>query len=446
MRALRSGATDANNFQRSQDLRPKAHRLIPGGSHTYAKGDDQYPQLAPGFIEAGKGCIVRDIDGNEFIEYGMGLRAVTLGHAFEPVIAAVRAQLEFGSNFTRPAPIEVDCAEQFLSIVQSADMVKFAKDGSTVNTAAVRLARAYTGRTLVGICADDPFLSYNDWFIGTKPMSAGIPLESRRMVVSFPYNDIDAVRRMFAEHPRDIACVMLELERTVEPKSNFLSDLRDLCAKHGTLLIADEMITGFRWDLGGAQKCYDITPDLSTFGKAMANGFSVSALAGRREIMELGGISHNRERVFLLSTTHGAETHALAAAIKTMQIYKDEDVIGHLARQGRRLMDGVSRVATAHRVGGHFEVAGKPCNLIYVTRDDKMEPSQAYRALFLQELIRRGVLAPSFVVSFSHMDEHIDRTIDAVDGALWVYRRALDEGIDKYLIGPPVKPVFRPYC
>jgi glutamate-1-semialdehyde 2,1-aminomutase len=433
------------NTSRSSQLRQKAHRLIPGGCHTYAKGDDQYPQLAPGFIKAGKGCLVWDVDGNEFIEYGMGLRAVTLGHAFEPVLEAVRAQLVFGSNFTRPAPVEVECADALLSLVE-ADMVKFTKDGSTANTAAVRLARAYTGRDLVAICADDPFLSYNDWFIGTKAMPAGIPMANRRMVLNFPYNDIDAVRRLFAEHPRDIACVMLELERTVEPTNDFLSDLRDLCSKHGTLFIADEMITGFRWHLGGAQKCYSIEPDLSTFGKAMANGFAVSALAGRREIMELGGISHDRERVFLLSTTHGAETHALAAAIKTMQVYKEKDVIGHLYQQGRRLQEGILKIATANRVGGFFDIIGKPCNLVYVTRDDRMQPSQVYRALFLQELIRNGVLAPSFVVSFSHLDEHIDRTIEAVDAALWVYRRALDEGPEKYLVGPPVKPVFRPYC
>jgi glutamate-1-semialdehyde 2,1-aminomutase len=434
------------NFSRSLQLRHKAHRLIPGGCHTYAKGDDQYPQLAPGFIEAGKGCVVRDADGNEFIEYGMGLRAVTLGHAFDPVLAAVRAQLEFGSNFTRAAPVEVECAEMFLSFIESADMVKFTKDGSTANTAAVRLARAYTGRDLVAICTDDPFLSYNDWFIGTKAMPAGIPMANRRMVLNFPYNDIDAVRRLFAEHPRDIACVMLELERTVEPANNFLGDLRDLCSKHGTLLIADEMITGFRWHVGGAQQYHDVEPDLSTFGKAMANGFAVSALAGRREIMELGGISHDRERVFLLSTTHGAETHALAAAIKTMQVYKEKDVIGHLYQQGRRLQEGIAKIAAAHRVGDYFAIIGKACNLIYVTRDDRMQPSQVYRALFLQELIRNGVLAPSFVVSFSHLDQHIDRTLEAVDAALWVYRRALDEGPEKYLVGPPVKPVFRPYC
>jgi glutamate-1-semialdehyde 2,1-aminomutase len=433
-------------FGQSRKLSQRAHDVIPGGCHTYAKGDDQYPQLAPGFISAGKGCHAWDADGNEFIEYGMGLRAVTLGHAFPPVIAAAAAALQHGSNFTRPAPIEVECAEEFLSIIEAAEMVKFAKDGSTVTTAAVRLARAFTGRERVAICANDPFIAYNDWFIGTTAMRAGIPAVNDRLTVSFRYNDIDSVRGLFEAYRGEIACVICELERTEPPRPHFLADLRELCRQNGTLFIADEMITGFRWHRGGAQKEHGIEPDLSTFGKAMANGFSVSALAGRRDIMELGGIHHDRERVFLLSTTHGAETHALAAARRTLQFYKEEDVIGHLYRQGLRLQRGVREAARKNNVAEHVDVLGRPCNLVYATRDERRQPSQRYRALFLQELIRNGVLAPSFVVSFSHADEDIDRTISAVDAALWVYRRALDEGLERFLVGPPVKPVFRTYC
>jgi glutamate-1-semialdehyde 2,1-aminomutase len=432
-------------FAQSLVLREKAHRLIPGGCHTYAKGDDQYPMLAPGFIRSGKGCTVQDVDGNEFIEYGMGLRAVTLGHAFAPVLAVVEAEIRLGSNFTRPAAIEPRCAEELIALVDGADMVKFTKDGSTATTAAIRLARAYTGRDLVLLCSDDPFFSYNDWFIATTPMAAGIPKANRRLTLTFRYNHIEDVERLFAEHPESIACVMLELARTVEPRDNFLGKLRELCTRHGALLIADEMITGFRWHLGGAQREYGVTPDLSTFGKGMANGFAVSALAGRREIMELGGLHHDRERVFLLSTTHGAETHALAAALKTMQVYREMNVVEHLYRAGDRLRQGVREAAAAHGVDAHFAVVGRPCNLVYETRDEMLRPSQAYRALFLQELIRRNVLAPSFVVSLAHADEHIDRTIEAVHGALAVYRRALDEGVDRYLVGPPVKPVFRSY-
>jgi len=426
-----------------EKLRQRAHRAIPGGCHTYAKGDDQYPSNAPAFIARGRGCHVWDPDGREFIEYGMGLRAVTLGHAYAPVVDAARRQLELGSNFNRPAPIEVECAEALLALLPRADMVKFAKDGSTVLTAAVKLARAHTGRTKVAVCAEHPFFSYNDWFMVTTGIPGGIPAAVADDTLTFHYNDLASAERLFVERPGEIACVMLEAARTEEPRDGFLHALRDLAHRHGALFVLDETITGFRWHNGGAQQVYDIAPDLAAFGKALGNGFSVSALAGRRDLMDLGGLHHDRERVFLLSTTHGAEAHALAAAKAVMDVYTHEDVIGSLYRQGERLARGVRAAAVAHGVESAFTVAGRPCALLYGTRDAGGQPSQAFRALFLQELIRRGVLAPSFIVSHSHTDDDIDRTIEAVDGALGVYRRALDEGVQGFLVGPAVKPVYR---
>ncbi len=239
--------------------------------------------------------------------------------------------------------------------------------------------------------------------------------------------------------------MLLEPARLDEPRERFLPALKELCHEHGALLVFDEMITGFRWHRSGAQHVYGVTPDLSTFGKGLANGFALSALAGRRDVMELGGYDHDRERVFLLSTTHGAETHAMAAGIATMSIYRDEDVVGHLYRQGSRLRKGVREAAVAAGVGAQVECMGRDCALLFATRDSDGQPSQAFRTLFLQELIRRGVLAPSFMVSYSHSDADIDYTIDAVAEALHVYRRALDEGVDKYLVGRPVKPVFRAF-
>ncbi len=190
---------------RTDALSDKAHRIIPGGAHTYAKGDDQSLVQTPGFIVRGKGCHAWDVDGNEYIEYGMGLRAITLGHAFEPVVKAVAAELGNGTNFTRPAPIEVEYAEKLLEIIPGADMVKFAKDGSDTLDAAVRLSRAHTGRTMVAICGDHPFFSTSDWFIGTTDMPGGIPQWVRDQVVKFHYNDIAGVREMFAQHPGKIS-------------------------------------------------------------------------------------------------------------------------------------------------------------------------------------------------------------------------------------------------
>ena len=433
------------SFERSAICRERAHSIIPGGAHTYAKGDDQYPVLAPSFLVRGDGCRVWDVDGNEFIEYGMGLRAVTLGHGYRPVVEAAYRQMLHGSNFTRPATIELDCAQELLGLLEDADMVKFAKNGSDTISAAVRLSRAYTGRDMVARCADQPFFSVDDWFIGSTPMSAGIPQVVRELTVQFRYNDIESLRALFAQYPGDIACVVMEAATTADPKENFLGSVQKLCQKEGAVFVLDEMITGFRWQLGGAQKYYRVTPDLSAFGKGLANGFSVSALAGKREIMELGGLHHDKERVFLLSTTHGAENHSLAAAIETMKIYKHERVIERLHQQGDRLRRGIDEVIGSLDLEGYFEVMGRSSNLIYVTRDQSKQPSQSFRALFLQETIQRGLLMPSMVVSFSHTDADIDRTVDATGESLGVYRKALEDGVERYLVGRAVKPVFRKF-
>jgi glutamate-1-semialdehyde 2,1-aminomutase len=376
----------------------------------------------------------------------MGLRSVTLGHAYPPVVEAAYRQMLLGENYTRPSALEVDCAEQFLRLIEGADMVKFAKNGSDVTTAAVKLARAFTGRDLVAICIDHPFFSTDDWFIGTTAMNAGIPQAIQDLTVKFHFNDLQSVRELFEAYPGQIACLVMEAETAVAPVGEFLSETLRLCHEHGALLILDEIITGFRWHVGGAQKMYDIVPDLSTFGKALGNGFSISALAGKREIMELGGLQHEKERVFLLSQTHGAENHVLAAARATMCVYEREPVIETLDRQGKRLAAGVSQVIESNSVGGYFELAGRPCNLIFMTRDQEKNRSQPFRTLFLQEIIRRGIIGPSLVVSYSHSDEAIDRTVEAIDGALGVYARALDEGVEKYLTGRPVQPVMRKFA
>ena len=197
---------------------------------------------------------------------------------------------------------------------------------------------------------------------------------------------------------------------------------------------------------GERRRCYDIVPDLSCFGKALGNGFAVSALVGKRDLMRLGGIDHDRERVFLLSTTHGGERHSLAAALETMRTYQRQPVIEHLRRQGERLVLGIEKCVAEHHLEGFFGTLGRPCCLVYLSRDADKRPSQPLRTLFLQETIKRGILAPSLVVSYSHTDADIDRTLDAIHDALFVYRKALEEGVEKYLLGRPVKPAFRKFC
>lgn len=432
-------------FDESLKLQPRFRSTIPGGGHTYAKGDDQYPEFMPAYIVRGDGCHVWDVDGNEFIEYGMGLRSVTLGHAYKPVVEAASRQMMLGSNFVRPAKIELDCAEELLSMIPNSEMVKFGKNGSDATSAAIKLSRAYTGRSLIALCEEHPFFSVDDWFIGTTHMPGGIPQAIRDLTVVFHYNDIESVRRLFQEYPNKIACLILEAEKDKEPKNNFLQELKKVCAENGTVLIFDEMITGFRWHNGGAQTFHHVTPDLSAFGKGLGNGFSVSALVGKREIMKLGGFDHDKERVFLLSLTHGAECPSLAAALEVMKIYKREPVVETLWKRGEQLAQGMNKSIQENKLNGFVEIIGRPCALVYATRDQQKQPSQPFRTLLIQETMKRGILAPSIIVSYSHTEKDIDRTIEAFHEAFHVYSKALQEGIEKYLVGRSVKPTLRQY-
>lgn len=431
----------------SDDLNALLHRMVPGGAHTYAKGDDQYPEgLAP-VISHGRGGHVWDVDGNEYIEYGSGLRSVSLGHAHPRVLEAVRRQLDRGANFVRPSIVEVEAAQRFLATVRTAEMVKFAKNGSDVTTAAVRLARAVTNRPLVAICRNQPFFSTDDWFIATTAMSAGIPEPIAELTVAFPYGDLDATNELLRRHDGQVACLILEAATQHEPPPGYLAGLRDLADRHGCVLVFDEMITGFRWSEAGAQGLFGVVPDLSTFGKALGNGFAVSALAGRRDLMDRGGLHHCRDRVFLLSTTHGAETHSLAAAMAVMETYVEEGITARLYALGERLAAGVREAAAGMGVGDHVVVRGWPSNLVFATLDENQQPSQDYRTLFMRQLIAGGVLAPSFVVSSALTEEDIDRTVDVVAQACAVYRKALDAADPTpWMGGRPVKPVFRRFA
>ena len=260
---------------------------------------------------AGRDVRVWDTDGRAYIEYDN--RSVSLGHAYPAVIQAVQEELSRGGNFTRPSPIEVACAEQFLALIDSAEMVKFCKHGSDATSGAARLARAYTGRDLVACCADHPFFSMHDWFIGTTPMNAGIPEAVRQLTVTFRYNDLASAEALFDQYPGKIAAFILEPAHTEEPKEGYLQALQRLCHANGALLILRRCARGSAGTTAGRRKSMASFPT-SAFGKALANGFSVFALAGRREFMRLGGLDHHdRPRVFLLSTTHGAETHTMAA-------------------------------------------------------------------------------------------------------------------------------------
>jgi glutamate-1-semialdehyde 2,1-aminomutase len=431
------------SFAASNSHAAASRELIPGGAHTYAKGEDQYPAGMAPVIERGAGCRVWDIDGNEYVEYGNGLRSTTLGHGFEPVVAAVRDHLADGLNFVRPHRMELEAAERVIDLIPCAEMVKFGINGSDATTAAVRLARAYTNRDMVAVCRQHPFLSTDDWFIVTTPMSAGIPKAAWPLTVQFSYNDLNDLEQVFATFPGQIAAVVMEAETVEPPASGYFDGLRKLCDEQGALFILDEIITGFRWHERGAQYLYDIKPDLCTFGKGLANGFPVSLLAGRRDVMRLGGFADDADRVFLLSQTAGAQPWALAAVLAVIETYQREQVAQRLLEVGATLRHRIEAVVADAGLSDYFQLRGRDCNLVYVARDAHGQPSQAFRTLVLQELVERGILAPSFVVCAAHDEQAIGQTVDAVAELMPVYRRALEQGPEALVRGRYVRPAIR---
>lgn len=421
-------------------------KVIPGGAHTYSRGYDQYPINAPQILKRGKGAYIYDEKENEFLDYGMALRAINLGYANEKINQAAIQQIEYGNNLTKPSLIELEAAELLVEMIDSIDMVKFTKNGSTATTAAVKLSRAYTGRTLIARCAEQPFFSYDDWFIGSTPLTKGITQSDIENTKMFNYNNIESLEKLFVEYPNQIACVMLEPSSTEHPKDNFLHTVKELCYKNGAVFILDEMITGFRWHLKGAQHYYDIEPDLCTFGKAMANGFSVAAVAGKKEIMQLGSIEFiGQERLFLLSTTHGAEMSGLGAFVETMKFMKEHNVVEHIWDYGTKLIAMMNELALKYGIEKNFVAGGIECSPYYLTFDKDGKNSLGLRTLFSQEMIKNGVLMPWIALSYAHGDKELEITRNALERTFEVYKKAVNAGYEKYLIGDVIKPVFRKY-
>jgi len=424
----------------------KLHSLIPGGTHTYSRGDDQFPSNAPPILVMGEGAYVYDPDHKKYLDYGMGLRSVNIGYGNKEIADACYEEMLKGNNLTRASLTELNAAQLLVDLIPSVDMVKFAKHGSVVTSAAIKLARAYTGKKYVAIPVEQPFFSYDDWFIGSTVMQRGIPEEMRSLTLTFNYNNIDSLKQLFDNYPGQIAAVILEAATSVEPKDNFLHEVKNLCKKNDAIFIIDEMITGFRWHLQGAQAFFDIEPDLCTFGKAMANGFALAALGGKREIMRIGGIlDEGAERIFLTSTTHGAEMSALGAFIKTIEILKRDHVVEHFWGYGKKLMDGMNDIAKDLGISDYFSVEGYPCSPNYYTKDKDGNLSLAMRTLFAQEMISSGVMMPYIALSYAHKQAELDFTLAAVQQALSIYRQALEVGIEPYLKSPVIKPVFRKF-
>lgn len=434
------------NFTRSLELNPRLHAMIPAGSHTFSKGEDQFPYLGPRIMARASGAYCWDVDGNRYVDWAMGNRVIILGHAYPAVNDAVVRCIADGCNYSRPGLIEYETAEYLLDLFPKMDMVKFGKNGSDVTTAAIRLSRAATGRKYVAVCSDHPFFSTHDWFIGSTTIDSGVPEEIASLTIGFKYNDIGSLQSLYDRYPGQIAAVILEPVKNDEPRDDFLQKLRQLTAKQGTVLIFDEMISGLRFDLRGAHHRWGVYPDIAVFGKAIANGFSFSILAGRRDIMELGGLHHDKRRVFLLSQTHSSETTGLAACRATLDEYQRLNTNAHVWATGKKLVTGFRSLASSERVAEYVRIVGFDCNpqILCTRADGSYWPELSM--VFHEEVISHGVLIPWITISQSHGDAELTVTLQAIQHGMRCVRQALDRGnVGTAFTGEVPRPVFRAF-
>ncbi len=423
-------------YARSEAYLARAERVIPLGSQTFSKSRTQYPfGVSPYFATHAQGCRLWDLDGNAYIDCVMGLAAVTLGYNDPEVTAAVKAQLDKGTIFSLPSPIEAEVAERICAMVPCAEQVRFGKNGSDATAGAIRLARAYTGRDHVAVCG---YHGWQDWYIGSTARNKGVPQAVRALTHPFAYNDLASLDALFAAYPDGIAAVILEPMNTVYPMPGFLEGVRERCTRHGAVLIFDETITGFRFSNGGAQELFGVVPDLATFGKGLANGYPLSALAGRRELMR------EMEEIFF-SFTFGGETLSLAAALATLQRLQREPVLKTIAARGERLMDGLAALIERHGLAEWLNLTGHPAWSFLIVKDAPTATLWEIKTYLMQEMQARGVLwLGSHNLSQAHQEDDIGQVIAVYDEALAALATALRAGdLPSRLNCRPLEPLFK---
>jgi len=423
----------------SEALWSRAVKVIPAGTQTLSKGPDQFVFGAtPRYLERGEGSHVWDVDGNEYIDYPMALGPILLGYGYGPVIEAVVKRLKEGTTFTLMHRLEVELAELLTEVIPCAEMVRFAKNGSDVTSAAIRVARACTGREHIAYCG---YHGSQDWYAVTTPRNRGIPDFNKALIHAFEYNRLETLDALFDEFEGKIACVIMEVPGAdpvinLNSKRNFLQDVARLCRSKGALFILDEMVTGFRYSLGGAGELFDVSPDLACFGKGMGNGMAISALVGKQEFMK------SLDEVFF-SMTFSGDTTGLAAAKATIETLMREPVLEHIWSKGAKLHRGLKEAAKEWGLG--VEVSGRPPRGGLTFRNDMGDVDPLMRSLFLQETVKRGLLfgGPVFV-SYSHSETDINRTIEVAYEAFCKVRSAYESASPaSFLEGQVVGEVFR---
>jgi glutamate-1-semialdehyde 2,1-aminomutase len=426
---------DFPEITESDKLFKRSEGLIPAHTQTLAKGPTQWIKgIAPKYLVKGKGSHVWDADGNEYIDYNMGIGPIVLGYCYDKVDDAIRKQLESGITFSLMHPLEVELSEKIREVVPNAESVRFSKTGCDVTTAAVRVARAFTKREKVLCCG---YHGWHDWYIGVTDRDAGIPKASKDLTYTFNYNDIESLKQSIDSIDDDTACVILEPFVFEESKKDFLKEVHEVCKKNGTLLIFDEMWTGFRIAVGGAQEYFGVKPDLAVYSKAIANGMPISVITGREDVMRL----FDKDVFFF--TTFGGEALSMAAAMATIDEIKTKDVPGKLSEQGKKLKDGYNLIKNELGIG-FTNCNGYNCRTI-ITFDGAFGNALEMKSLMQQEMIKRGILWGGFHnMCFTHTDEDIEYTLKAYKEVLPLLKKAVDENnIKEYLKGESVEPVFR---
>lgn len=426
----------SERYYQSEKMLERALKTIPLGSQTFSKSLTQYPYgVSPYFLQKGSGSHVWDVDGNEYIDFINSLAAITLGYNDPDVTSAVRGQLEEGVIFSLPHPIEAQVAEKIVEMVPCAEMVRFGKNGSDATAGAIRVARAYTKRDHVAVCG---YHGWQDWYIGSTARNMGVPKSTQDLTHTFIYNDIDSLHRIFEQYPNQVAAVIMEPMNVVEPENSFLENVKELTHKYRALLVFDETVTGFRYANGGAQEYFGVVPDLATFGKGLANGYPVSALAGKTEIMRL------MEEIFF-SFTFGGEALSLAAALATMTKLQEQPVIKTLRDQGKKIIDGVREKIGTHEINHILSVSGNPTWSFIIIKDVAPYSMWEIKTLFLQEMYARGILTVgSHNMSYAHSNSDIDRILTVYDEVFPILKDAVDNSkLEKYLKCKPLEPLFK---
>jgi glutamate-1-semialdehyde aminotransferase len=427
---------ETRSLRRSAELLRRAGRLIPGASQTLSKGPTQWVQgVAPAYLERAQGAYVWDVDGNRYLDFPMALGPILLGHRHPAVERAIVEQLRSGIVFSLPHPIEIEVAERIAALVPGAERVRFAKSGSDATSAAVRLARANTGRERVIVTG---YHGWHDWYIGSTTRHLGVPRAVRSLVEPVAFGDLAALAAALERHPGEVACVVCEPIGAIEPAPAQLREMVELAHRHGTLVVFDEVISGFRLAPGGAQEHFGVRADLVCFGKALGNGMPISALAGPAAVMD--GL-----RDVFFSGTHGGETLSLAAARATLDVLADEPVHEHLWRLGRRLQEGVLGAVERHGLGEWVDCSGAaPWTIVSVREPDPDSTTLPAKSLLQQEMIKRKILFNgSNFISYAHTETDIDLAIEAYDATFELLASALPHDVEHHLQGPPLTPAFR---